>query len=112
MFNMELAPEDAEVVIADVNVGIDSRLTAFTKSTFEWKYHTISGQVLSRVGVLKKVSEVKVIARKLHCEIHPDEMEILLRRLVWLEETNEKLGENAGLLLGDIVYAEYGVELI
>ena len=112
MFNMELAPEDAEVIIADVNVGIDSQLTGFVKSTFEWKYHTIGGQVLSRVGILKKVSEVKVVARKLHCKIHPDEMEILFRRLIWLEETNKKLGENARSLLGDIVYAEYGVELI
>jgi len=110
MFNMELTPEDAEVIIADVD--IDSRLTAFAKSTFKWKYHTISSQVLSRIGALKKVSDVKVIARKLHCKIHPDEMEILLKRLVWFEETNERLGENAGLLLGDIVYAKYGVELI
>lgn len=85
-FPMELVGDDAQAVIQCVNRGIDSRLTAFTRSTFEWGDNG-----------------------KLHCRIHPDEVEVLLRRL---NDLGDKGDENADSLADGIVYVEYGVEVI
>ena len=74
--------EDFTNVYNVVNQGIDARLTGFTQSNFE-----LNG-------------------RRLQCEIHPLEMEILIRRLVGLNN------DEAGYLADDIVSMYYGVEIV
>lgn len=85
MFEMSLVPKDAKIMQRIVNQGIDSRLEGFTKSNFEW-------------------DESSYISR-LKCEIHPDEMQILIRRL--LEDESEEAEEWADV----IVYMAYGAEI-
>lgn len=109
---MELVGDDAQAAIECVNRGIDSRLTAFTRSTFEWRVHNLRGQHFSLAdweGLVEADPTEQCIATKLHCQIHPDEMEILLRRLNDLEDEGD---ENAGSLADSIVYVEYEVEVM
>ena len=88
-FPMSLVGEAREDVIQAVNMGIDSCLTGFTRSTFEH-------------------NQTKYCLR-LECLIHLDEMEILIRRLhqLWIFGN-----ENAGSLADDIVSIHYGKEII
>jgi hypothetical protein len=86
MFDMSLTFGDIAIMRRVVNRGIDSKLEGFTKSTFGWNDSS---------GV-----------QRLECEIHPNEMTILLRRL--LEDETEE----AELLADNIVYIEYGHETI
>jgi len=78
MFSMKLSQVDAPLLVDAVNQGIDSRLEAFTHSTFEWGEHG-----------------------RLHCEIHDDDMQVMIRRLL------ESGDENSELLADDIVHVEY-----
>jgi len=94
MFTMELNTEDAKHVIEAVNQGIDSRLTGFTKSTFEWVDHGFP----FKGGWAANP--------KLHCAIDESEMEVLLRRLLELGT------EEAEMLADDIAYVHYGYETI
>jgi len=66
-----------------VNQGIDARLTGFTKSEFEHK------------------------ESRLYLDFAVDEIEILLRRLTKVAETDE----NAEMWLQDIVMCLYDVEI-
>ena len=84
-FDMSLTFDDIRSMIAVVNQGIDSRLTAFTQSSFE-------------------LHDREYVTR-LDCKIHSSEMEILIRRLLDLEM------EAAELLADDIVTIEYDVEI-
>jgi hypothetical protein len=86
MFNMSLVTEDAEMVENAVNIGIDSRLEGFTKSTFE--FDNSSG------------------VNRLNCQIHPSELQILIRRLL------EDGDIHAEMLADSIVLVEYGIETV
>jgi hypothetical protein len=86
MFEMSLTYEDITSVRNAVNLGIDSRLEGFTKSSFEWNHN-------------------RVVTR-LECQIHPSEMQILIRRLL------EDGSGNAEMLADTIVMVEYGYETI
>ena len=88
-FSMSLVGEAREDVIKAVNVGIDSHLTSFTRSTFEH-------------------NQTKYCLR-LECKIHLLEMEILIRRLhaMYLFGNDE-----AGQLADDIVMVYYDKEAI
>jgi len=115
-FNMKLVAKAAEAVTKIVNTSTDSRFEAFTKSTFKWRYHTVDGQVLtaSKLIALQDKKGGKGnwhISTKLHCSIHPDEMQILLRRLNELEEADSRLSKDAGLLIDNIIYTKYDIEL-
>lgn len=80
-FEMSMVGIDKENIIKVVNQGIDSRLTAFINSKF------------------------KQLNNRLFCWIHEDELEIMIRRL--LELNNEE----AELLADDIVFVHYGHEM-
>lgn len=82
-FEMKLVNNDVELMAKVVNQGIDSRLTAFTRSKFHGNHYN-----------------------QLFCLIHSDEMEILIRRLLELET------ENAENLADSIVEVYYGKETI
>ena len=84
-FEMSLTGLDIAQVKMAVNQGIDSRLEGFTKSSFEW------GD--PRNGL------------RLECKIHPDEMQVLIRRLDELEN------DHADGLVHSIIYVHYGKEL-
>jgi len=84
MFNMSLNWSDTKIMREVINQGIDSRLEGFTRSTFVWNHNT----------------------GKMDCQIHPEEMTTLIRRLLELET------ESAEMLADDIVYVEYGHETI
>jgi len=86
MFDMSLTFDDFDAVERAVNLGIDSRLEGFTRSKFE-------------------VENVHGVNR-LQCQIHPDEMQILIRRLL---ESGDCHDED---LADNIVYIEYGHETI
>ena len=86
MFDMSLIPEDAEMVEAAVNIGIDSRLEGFTKSKFAIQ--------TNHEGALVR----------LDCQIHLSEMQILIRRLL------ESGDIHAEMLADDIVFVEYDCE--
>ena len=86
MFNMSLVFDDYEIVERIVNLGIDSRLEGFTKSTFDWRIES---------GI-----------QRLECKIDSSEMQVLIRRLL------EDGSEDAEMLADDIVMVEYGVEII
>ena len=88
-FPMSLVGKAREDVIQAVNQGIDSRLTGFTRSTFE---HNQTPYVL-----------------RLECKIHLLEMEVLIRRLhqLWIFGNEE-----AGQLADDSVLVYYGRETI
>jgi hypothetical protein len=86
MFEMSLTYDDITSVRNVVNIGIDSRLEGFTKSSFEWNHNEF--------------------VTRLDCQIHPSEMQILIRRLL------EDGSGNAEMLADSIVYVEYGYETI
>jgi hypothetical protein len=83
-FEMSLVGLDISSTKMAVNQGIDSRLEGFTRSTFEW------GD--GRNGL------------RLECKVHPDEMQVLIRRLVELDN------DNADSLADSIVSVYYGKE--
>ena len=87
MFEMSLTYNDADLVRKIVNQGIDSRLEGFTQSKFWWENPT-------------------GFVNRLECKIHSSEMQILIRRLLELED------DEADLLADDIVMIEYEVEII
>jgi hypothetical protein len=107
-FPMELVGDDAQAVIQCVNQGIDSRLTAFTRSTFEWRIHSM-GDCHFSLEEWQLHHKGNYGIEKLHCRIHPDEMEVLLRRL---NDLGDEGNEYADSLADSIVYVEYGVEVI
>ena len=86
MFEMSLTFEDMRLIKAIVNQGIDSRLEAFTKSSFTWNTNST--------------------VLRLECLIHQDEMTTLLRRLL------EFGTDNSEALANEIVWVEYGHETI
>jgi len=76
-YPMQLVGEDGKLVERLVNIGIDAHLEAcFTSGvdSYEWKE--------------TKIGDGRVIAVKLHCEVSPESMVVLLRRL--LEDDNEE----------------------
>ena len=85
-FDMSLTFDDLKMVKEVVNQGIDSRLEGFTRSIF---WHTSDKFVI-----------------RLECKIHPNEMQILIRRLLELET------EQAEMLADDIVRIYYDEEII
>ena len=84
MFNMELSWSDTKTIKRIVNQGIDSRLEGFTKSSFI--FNSSSG--------------------KLDCQIHPSELQILIRRLL------KDGDDDAEMLADDIVMVEYGYQTV
>lgn len=87
MFDMSLVTEDAKIVKRIVNIGIDSRLEGFIKSSFKLVVDEFFGP-------------------RLQCLIHSSEMQVLIRRL--LEDSTEE----AEMLADDIVMVEYGYETV
>ena len=87
MFPMNLTYDDLEMVRQVLSMGIDSRLEGFTKSTF-------------------KYSGNDYYVTRLECQIHPDEIQILIRRLLEFEvyESDE--------FADDIVNSYYGAEIL
>lgn len=96
MFDMSLAGEDMDLILAVVNQGIDSRLEGFIKSTFD----VVARMPHGDVPIEDHPSDEPCIIVALNCKIHPDEMQILLRRLEIDTETAE-------FLVGDIVDIYY-----
>jgi len=80
MFSTSCVGNDRRNVIKAVNQGIDSRLEGFTRSTFSDDGH------------------------RLACDVHPDELQILVRRLA------DSGDEDAELLADDIVTVAYEME--
>lgn len=76
--------KDYRNMVVAINQGIDTRLTAFVKS--EWSNPNPIGKVFFW--------------------IHKDEIEILVRRLLELDD------ENAEQLADDIIRLQYGVEIL
>jgi len=74
---MSFVGKDRKNVIEAVNQGIDSRLEGFTRSTFSDNGHRLTS------------------------EVHPDELQVLIRRLADSED------EDAALLAEDIVAVAY-----
>lgn len=86
-YTMSLTGADYRLVASVVNDGIDARLEAFTRSTFQPRLQCMGGA-------------------RLECEIHPAEMSILLRRLC---ERYDAGDDAAGDLAGDIVQTWHDV---
>jgi hypothetical protein len=115
-FHMRLTYAEGKL-LADkiVNQGIDARLTAFTRSKFEWAHSTLNPYE-ERVPATKIAPGATVFATFLYCEIHPDEMEVLIRRLVehvdWDDWEWDTEAENYPLedLLDDIILRQYGYD--
>jgi hypothetical protein len=84
-FEMSLVSDDLEMVEMAVNQGIDSRLEGFTRSKFEWN--------------------PTPYCLRLECKIHPDEIQVLIRRLV---ESGDCHAED---LADSIVYVLYDKEM-
>lgn len=119
-FTMELAGEDADLMTEIVNAGIDSRLEGFTRSTFQWYIHTTGSKAIpldewSAGGGEKRYG--RALIGKLHCAIHPNEMQILIRRLVeigdyeWGRISDDEMCQNAADLADAIVEIHYGVSM-
>lgn len=111
-FPMELPSSSDEVAIVQsiLAIVIDARLTAFTQSEFHWCVHLFNGQV---VPVQSYSNEMGDGFAKLHCNIHPDDMEVLIRRLdEYSEDDNnpEELMYEANSLVWDIVRIYYGLD--
>lgn len=81
-FTMSLNCRDAAILKRIVNIGIDARLEAFVQSSFEWRDN------------------------KLICAIGENDFQVLIRRL--LEDGTEE----AEQLADDIIYVQFGVEVI
>jgi len=79
--------EDGKLFMDVIDQGIDSRLEAFTKSTF------------------------KVEDGRLHMAFHPAEVPLLLRRLCEVYENSNEDDEQCGLWIEDIMMAQYGMEV-
>ena len=79
---------DARLFISVVNEGIDSRLEGFTKSAFKWD---VNGRLV--------------------LSFHPDEIQILLRRLCEIYDADQD-NEHVGLWIEDIMLAQYGYEVV
>ena len=73
--------DDMDMFKEVVNQGIDARLEGFTRSNFQERNDGMW-----------------------HLDFHKDELQILIRRLLELDD------EHAERWADDIVYAEYGVE--
>ena len=84
--------DDSDLFISVINQGIDARLEAFVKS----KFRSESG--------------------RLALSFHPDEVQILLRRLCEIYEakaTDDPYeNEHVGLWIEDIMLAQYGYEVV
>ncbi len=106
---MQLASGEpiTQAVIAVVNQGIDSRLEGFTLSTLEWMAH-----YPSKIIPLPEVRRGDVaLCAKLHCNIHPDELQILMRRLAELAERgveDNMLYRGSEELLGWLLNSVFG----
>jgi hypothetical protein len=117
-FPMRLTYTEGMLLITKIlSQGIDSRLTALFRSKFEWGYSTFN-PYRERVKLDEIEPGATVFATFLYCEIHPEEMEVLIRRLVehvdsdeWEWDTER---ENYPLedLLDSIILVEYGHEPI
>lgn len=118
-FTMELAGEDADLMTEVVNQGIDSRLEGFTRSTFQWHIHTMKGTKIpldewSAGGGEKRYG--RALVSKLHCTIHPAEMQILIRRLVEIGDYQKPglpnaMCDNAFSLADSIVEIYHDIDL-
>lgn len=87
-YPMELVGEDAEVIREVVNQGIDSHLEAIF-GTFEWKP--------------RKLESGAVLAVPLCCELEPDSMLVLLRRLEEYDSDDEERQDAAMSLRSSIL---------
>lgn len=79
-----------------INRGIDSRLTGFIKSKFNGFYSIDNLQSSGR----------------LYMQFHIDEIEILLRRLNAISDSDNDLWELAYTWESDILESIYGIELV
>lgn len=75
---MRFSYRESDCIVQAVNQGIDSRLEGFTRSNFQWDNEN-----------------------RLCCNIHPSELQILIRRLL------ESDDETAESIADDIVYVMY-----
>jgi len=82
-----LTSDDAALFAAIITQGIDARLSGFVKSSFN-----SDGERLILV-------------------FHPDEVQILLRRLCEIYDADQD-NEHVGLWIEDIMLAQYGYEVI
>lgn len=113
-FRMHLVGDEISVMAEIVNAGVDSRLEAFTRSTFEFYYHTTKGaEILDTRWIHDYDYELhgSVIATKLHCDIHPDEWQVLLRRLDELSDSDSELADEAYSLLSSLIWVQYEEEI-
>lgn len=110
-FDMKLVGEAADCALAVTNIGIDSRLEGFTKSSFEWRVRLGWDKTVTRQEYFEKYGHIPfedrppAFAEELYCLIHPDELQILIRRLCELKEGED--WEEAGMLAEDIVNAQW-----
>jgi len=79
--------DDSDLFLSVINQGIDARLEAFVKS----KFRSESG--------------------RLALSFHPDEIQILLRRLCEIYDADQD-NEHVGLWIEDIMLAQYGYEVV
>ena len=77
-YHMELTKDDADLIVAAVNQGIDAHLQAVTDSTFE-VVNPPKGSIESRVG-----------GGRLVCDVAPNDMRVILRRLLETEREREE----------------------
>lgn len=110
-FDMQLVGNDATIMVEIVNQGIDSRLTGFAHSIFDWGYYLTDGRVLYADEMDQDTHE-KVVCTKLHCNIAEDDMEVFIRRLDELSDSDHELADEAWSLLDDIVLIQYGHEAV
>ena len=119
-FWMELVGEDKDAVCAAWNMGIDSRLEAFTKSTHVWMVYTPSkGFAMAdyeKMAIEDKVKWGPVISVKLKIEVADHhEFQTLVRRLLEISEDDrypEEISESAAGLADDLVSIQYDVEVL
>ena len=78
--------DDAELFAGIINKGIDARLEAFVDSTFD-------------------IQDARLIVN-----FHPDEVQILLRRLCEIYDRDPD-NEHVGLWIDDIAEAQFGYEI-
>lgn len=105
-FHMQLVSDAARCVTEIANQGIDSRLTGFVYSSFYWAWRDSLGH-LTQLNSVSEPPQGKFIINVLSCDIHPNEMEILLRRLDEFSDTDDPLADEADSLLRDIIEIQY-----
>lgn len=80
-----------------INMGIDSRLEGFTRSSF------------------RKEPDPQLICNRLVCNFHVSELQILIKRLVEISEDQyiqEETEERAESIVDSIIELAYNIEII